>query len=41
MWNAWRRTEIHGGFWRGNLKEIYDLEDGGVKGRIIIKYILK
>lgn len=41
MWNAGRRTEIHGEFWLENMKEIYHLEDLSVKGRKIIEYILK
>ena len=41
MWNTWRRTEIHGEFWRGNPKEIFDWEDLGVREKINLKYLLQ
>jgi hypothetical protein len=31
---------MHAGFWWGNLKEGYHLEDLGVVGRLILKWIL-
>ena len=30
---------MHTGFWRGNLRERYHLEDPGVDGRIILRWI--
>jgi len=34
------RREMHTGFWWGNLKERYHLEDLGIDRRIILKWIL-
>jgi hypothetical protein len=34
---AWKRREIHVGFWRGNLKERNHLEGLGVDDRIILE----
>ena len=31
---------MHTGFWWGNLKERYQLEDLGIDGRIVLKWIL-
>jgi len=36
-----RRGEVHVGFWWGNLKERDHLEDLGIDGTIILKYIFK
>lgn len=35
-----RRRAVHTGFWYGNLKEMYHLEDPGLYGRIIVKWII-
>jgi len=36
---VWGRGEMYTGFWCGNLKERDDLEDPGVDGRIILRWI--
>jgi hypothetical protein len=41
MKGVWGRGEVHTGFWCGYLKEGDHLEDPGVDGRIILKWILK
>jgi len=38
---VWEREEALAGFWWGNLKERDHLEDRGVDGRTIIKWIFK
>jgi len=35
------RREVHTEFWLGNMKERAHLEDLGVDGRIILKWIFK
>jgi hypothetical protein len=32
---------VHTGFWWGNLRELNYLEDSGVNGRIILKWIFE
>jgi hypothetical protein len=38
---VWVRGEVHTGFWWGDLREGYHLEDPGIDGRIIFKWIFK
>jgi hypothetical protein len=35
------RGDVHAGIWWGNLKERYHLEDTGVDGRIILRWIFR
>ena len=37
----WRRREAYTGFWWGKLRERYHLEDAGVDGRIILRWIFR
>jgi hypothetical protein len=32
---------LHAGFWWGNLRERYHLEDPGIDGRIILRWMFK
>jgi hypothetical protein len=41
MWHVWETRKVHRGFWCGDLRERDDLEDLGVDGRIILKWISK
>ena len=41
MWHVWGKGEVHRGSWWGNLREGYHLENPGVNGRIILKWILE
>jgi len=41
MGHVWTRIETHTRIWRKNLKEGDYLEESGVRGRIIIKWIIK
>jgi hypothetical protein len=36
MWHVWK-GEVYKGFWWGNLRESYHLEDVVVDGRIILR----
>ena len=35
------RGEVYAGFWWGNLRERYHLEDPGVDGRIMLRWIFR
>jgi len=35
------RGEVRTGFWRGNLRERDNLEDPGIDGRIILRWIFR
>jgi hypothetical protein len=37
----WERRDMHTGFWREDPKERDHLEDLGVDGRIILKFVFK
>jgi hypothetical protein len=39
MDHVWGRGEVHKGFWWGNLRGRDHLEDLGVDGRIMLKWI--
>jgi hypothetical protein len=41
MWNVWETEKLRTGFWWGVLKEGDYLEDLGIDGRIILKWIFK
>jgi hypothetical protein len=41
VWHVWETGEVHTGFWWGNLREEGHLEDLGVNGRIVLKWIFK
>ena len=41
MWHAWGREEVHAWFSWGNLRKRDNLDDLGVDGGIILKWIFK
>jgi hypothetical protein len=41
MQRAWGRGEMHKGFWWGNMRERDYLEDAGLDGRIILKWMFR
>jgi len=41
MWHVWGEVRVHTGFWWGDLRERDYLEDLGVDGRIILRWILR
>ena len=41
MYHVWGRGEVHREFWWRNLSEDDHLEDPGVDGRIILKWIFE
>ena len=41
MWHVWETAEVQTGFWWGDLTERDHLENLGVDGRMILKFIFK
>jgi hypothetical protein len=41
MWRVWGSGEVHTKFWWGVLREGDHLEDLGIHGRVILKWIIK
>jgi hypothetical protein len=41
MYHVWGTGEVHTGCWWGDMREGDHLEDSGIDGRIIVKWIFK
>ena len=41
MWYVWGRGEAYTGFWWENLRERDPMEDAGIDGRIILRWIFR
>jgi hypothetical protein len=41
MWHIWETGKVHTGFWMGDLREKDHLEDLGIDGRVILKWLFK
>jgi hypothetical protein len=41
MYYIWGRVEVYTEFWWGNLREKYHVEDPGIDGRIILRWIFR
>jgi len=41
MLRVWGIGEVHAGFWWGNMRERDHLEDPGVDGRIILRWVFQ
>jgi hypothetical protein len=41
MYAVWGRGEVHAGLWWGDLRDGGHLEDPGINGSIILKWIFK
>jgi hypothetical protein len=41
MWHVWEGGEAYTGFWWGKLRERDHMEDPGVNGRIILRWIFR
>jgi hypothetical protein len=41
MWHVWGREEVYTAVWWGDLRERDYLEDPGVDGRIILRWIFR
>jgi hypothetical protein len=41
VWYLWKKGAVHRGFWWGGLSEGIHLEDLGVDGMIVLKWIFK
>jgi len=41
MQHVWGREEVYTGFWWGNLRERDQLEETGIDGKIILRWIFR